>query len=305
MKTTRILLTTALFIGIPASMQAMDVPIIPHKPIGLKNKGNTCFMNASIQVLYAMSQQTAFLNEQHTSPYKPGSLAEAYFDLIPQIMHADEQAASPGISPKVVCKRAWKMPSFKKGDQADANEFLLNLLSCLSHQDVKESPNSLDPNDKQMEHKTPFGRMHTLHNLSTLYHEASAYMEKPRKEPAHCLSLKVKEGSKTLQDCLDKYFDPNDIDNKEQIPTYKLEEPDKFLNENGIVDGRRYKFIEETSNYLIKLMPNKALSRVNSVFWVSNCLSLCQYTHEALTILSKCNDRWGSILAFFVRDDLR
>ena len=108
-------------LGIASSAFAMDVEhhiTTPRKPVPLKNIGSTsCFMNAAIQVAYAMHDVTSLLFEQ-SGVYKKDSLAKAYVDLLPHFMFS-ESFDKEGFDPEAFCFLGWhqlKSDPFKQAD---------------------------------------------------------------------------------------------------------------------------------------------------------------------------------------------
>ena len=230
MKFLRPIIAGILIVGSITPINAMDEVKKPYKPVGLKNPNSYCFMNAAVQVLRSMTDITDVIEE---SMYKKDSLALTFCDLLPQLRHSKEV-----IDPSVLCFKGWKQMRVKEGEQSDANEFLAELLTCLSHKDLSEDIWATFDLSKPIESQTAIGPLFNICTATTLFCESEGYFEDPRKEPVACLSLQVNKGSKSLDDCLEDYLDP-----EEQFT--------RIPNVEDLVIAKRQRFIESTQQYLI------------------------------------------------------
>ena len=121
----------------------MDDTILSHRGlVGLKNLGNTCFLNASIQCLSNTAPLVEFFLKKNwqkeinrINPLgKSGEVAECFGDLIRQMWIG--QASLPVISPDRFKKiLGIHQPQFSGYEQHDAQELLAFLLDGL-HEDL-------------------------------------------------------------------------------------------------------------------------------------------------------------------------
>eukprot|EP00933_Yihiella_yeosuensis_P073593 TRINITY_DN82304_c0_g1_i1.p1 TRINITY_DN82304_c0_g1~~TRINITY_DN82304_c0_g1_i1.p1 ORF type:complete len:471 (-),score=84.71 TRINITY_DN82304_c0_g1_i1:145-1557(-) len=112
--------------------------------VGLKNLGNSCFMNAGLQCLLHVEPLVAyFLNQEYkqevnkTSPlsYK-GELAKAFGDLVRSTWQSEQKAFDPRTFRRMIAQKA---PHLIDGDEQDVQEFLAFCIDGL-HEDLNRVP---------------------------------------------------------------------------------------------------------------------------------------------------------------------
>ncbi|EMD39329.1 hypothetical protein CERSUDRAFT_64183 [Gelatoporia subvermispora B] len=107
---------------------------------GLKNLGNTCYMNSTIQCLSATVPFTRFFTEGRwknaVNMVNPlgtkGALAHAFASILREMWQGENQCLTPVTFRRSVCTYA---PQFSGSEQHDSQEFLTSLLDGL-HEDL-------------------------------------------------------------------------------------------------------------------------------------------------------------------------
>ncbi|CCM01085.1 uncharacterized protein FIBRA_03133 [Fibroporia radiculosa] len=107
---------------------------------GLKNLGNTCYMNSTIQCLSATVPFARFFTEGRwksaINMINPmgtkGNLAQAFANILQDLQQSESQCLSPGAFRRSLCRHA---PQFDGTEQHDSQEFLHFLLDGL-HEDL-------------------------------------------------------------------------------------------------------------------------------------------------------------------------
>lgn len=109
-------------------------------PVGLKNVGNTCYQNSSLQCLYNIQDLTNFMLNMQATDYfsysdaagKP-TLAKLYTDLVSNL-----RAGGGPQEPVAFCERAMEEFFGEKYRQEDAALFVGRLLDYLADEDVNQ-----------------------------------------------------------------------------------------------------------------------------------------------------------------------
>ncbi|KAL5040001.1 Ubiquitin carboxyl-terminal hydrolase 2, variant 2 [Batrachochytrium dendrobatidis] len=129
--------------------------------IGLKNLGNTCFMNSILQCLFSIGKFMAYFESgQYLSHFNlqsstKGLIAKTFGEFVKNINHADS-AGRGNIASPLLLKRQIELlaPQFSGYNQHDSQEFLRFLLDGL-HEDVNTGrPTKFSYTDEQYDQLT-------------------------------------------------------------------------------------------------------------------------------------------------------
>ena len=112
--------------------------------VGLRNLGNTCYINCSLQCLSNTEDLTKYflsgefskeINSGNSS--SKGEISNAYYNLINKMWKGTKEVISPNDLRYAICKKDDK---FSNNEQQDSQEFLLSLLDNL-HDDLNRVTN--------------------------------------------------------------------------------------------------------------------------------------------------------------------
>ncbi len=136
--------------------------VLPSSPIGnkfgvsgLRNLGNTCFMNSVLQCLSATYPFARYFMDgsyrKHISRSNPlsskGRVTEAYASVIRNLWSAEESVVVPSDFKSVIGEM---FPSFAGNEQQDSQEFLSFLLDQL-HEDLNVARRPFPPNGPDLD----------------------------------------------------------------------------------------------------------------------------------------------------------
>jgi len=218
--------------------------------VGLRNLGNTCFMNSALQCLLNVVPLTDyFLSELHLQEINEenflgskGEVVRAYAKLVKEVWETNQQIE---ISPKHFYKALSSYaPQFSYGTQEDSQDFMAILLDVI-HEDlnrVRVRPTIADsePQGSTMqEQATNAWKNHLLRNRSIIVDLFQGQVKSSLKchecgyvsskfEPFMYLSLPVPEESKkevTLYQCLDEFHKEEKLDEEERWHCPKCKGP--------------------------------------------------------------------------------
>lgn len=208
-------------------------PLQCVSPQGITNVGNSCFINATLQILFGMDNITKLLLEAQPNPYDPTSISYHFTDLVPHIV------TSEGI-PKLreFSTQCWKRLNIPEYSQGDANDLLTVLLDGLTSDDLHTRFKKLTRERNLPAPQTEIAQYTSIDLSSIFSHIPTTYVAPLRKEATNRLLLIVGKEDYTLPQCLDSYFKP---ETELFRPHYS----------EGLVEGSRQKFIEETQQYIV------------------------------------------------------
>ncbi len=168
---------------LPPIASDLSSKTVTTRPHGLSNIGNNCFMNASLQALYTLTD----LNNQLVlleGNYKPDTFAAEYINLINMMRNPSNQV----IVPKAVCHRGWAKMGFNPLTQQDNDEFINVLLNELLG-------NPLDPGNPAIPQRK-------LLEIQTQTFLAG----KPQELEPSTVLLSLPANCPNLEQCLKAYF---------------------------------------------------------------------------------------------------
>ncbi len=218
---------------------------------GLRNLGNTCFMNAVIQCLQSTDEFTQVLRENHkvNRGTKFGSNGELAIELSALLRAMEFPSTVKSIAPKDFKLAVSKhLPGFIGCNQQDSHEFLVMLLGKL-HEDLNTA-NDKNIIDSTISEDMPlsvaankFWKNHISRNESIitklfeglLVHTLmclTCHKTSNSFEVISCLSLPLTNYRTTLNECFNQYFKPERMSGEAawECPTCKVKrEADKKI----------------------------------------------------------------------------
>ncbi len=247
---------------------ACAVPLGALPIRSLKNVGNSCFINATIQCLSHIDSMALSILFEKDDYYKKKSLAARYRKLLKELN--SEQASDNKVKKqlKKFCSQSWETLGVRKYSQQDAAELIDTLFNHITDYDIQDTvkdtlpfyPGTYQP--QTMLSNLFFSCVHSILTPLGLFALPSV-----KTEPVSMLTIPFTPKALTLEDCLSAYFMPTKLTGNEKI-TYLP----------GIrVDALKRLALKHTSEYLIiRLNRNKFTvehDRKNNKVFVSTKLS--------------------------------
>lgn len=219
-------------------MFSINNSVFSQKPVGLKNQGSTCFMNSLLQSLYNIDELTNYLIK-NSNIYNEGTVAREYIAFLKQY-NVTQQVNRESFAPLNFCTKIWSLkqpngePIFPTSATGDAQELLSILLDHLKDQDINKDIVNIRYgfpfNDKV---KTYISDLFDI-IISRRYKTKSDKTYIAGAELTDILSLPIQDLltgniSKTLEECLDRYFAPEEITVKREGINQELELQKKII----------------------------------------------------------------------------
>ena len=147
------------------------------QPIGLKNCGNSCFLNASLQSIISMDRFTNALKAQTSSPW---GISRTFTEFL----HSLSQTQASVLQVDSLALESWKLLDTRRYTQQDAEDFLLAFFNQLLNSGKPETTSS------------KLIRTQLLAHIGT------------RKQTSHLLilSFPIADGDSCFSQCLENFF---------------------------------------------------------------------------------------------------
>ncbi|KAK2727129.1 ubiquitin carboxyl-terminal hydrolase 8-like isoform X1 [Artemia franciscana] len=124
--------------------------------VGMRNLGNTCYMNSALQCLLHLEDlrdyflENYFRSDVNSNTMTQGNFAEGFADLFQSVWSGNLNSIVPTNFKKLV--NAYR-PDFRGNDQQDSDEFLVFLLDAL-HEDLNKVKKKQPMKEQENEGKT-------------------------------------------------------------------------------------------------------------------------------------------------------
>ena len=115
-------------------LSPLGLMAITPAPKGLTNAGNSCFMAASLQSLYAMDELVDALSNKRDY-YNQNTISDTCLALLNQMVNMQART----FKPETFFNEGWQLLGARKGTQQDAGEFFYALLNRLVDEDIKDA----------------------------------------------------------------------------------------------------------------------------------------------------------------------
>ncbi|XP_066491259.1 ubiquitin carboxyl-terminal hydrolase 50 [Tiliqua scincoides] len=213
------------------SLESMKVPMDESRDemnpqyqglTGLRNLGNTCYMNAVIQCLCSVAPLVEyFLSGKYITSLdkENGEIATAFAYLMNDMWLGDFECVSPEVFRLVIGER---YPAFIKKTQQDAQEFLIYVLNEL-HEALKKASKRRSQGTSSWDFRPSAGETsiitrlfegHLSYDIECLECQTKTY----KNEVFTVLSLPIPDDTEcSLEECLEYFFKPDMLTWNNQI----------------------------------------------------------------------------------------
>ncbi|KAK5642856.1 hypothetical protein RI129_009023 [Pyrocoelia pectoralis] len=209
--------------------------------VGLKNLGNTCYMNSVLQALFMTRMfRNDILGATNREMMPLFSKLQVLFALL-------QYSQRSSLSPNDILSLA-RPPGFQKGHQHDSSEFLGYLLDTLHEQEksvcAPRISDSRSPSSSNLENQTTIVQRSFGGRVVTISRCGTCHMQSARVDSFRELQLSFPNslGNHSVQSLLDYYLQPEKLcgDNQYHCDTCR-----------GLTDGERVTRVEELPARLV------------------------------------------------------
>lgn len=186
-------------------------------PVGLANVGNSCFVNAAIQMLFNISELTSHVLGAEFDAKTP-VLAINYQKLINQIRDLQEQHVFPRVLDKKMMQKFANVCVPGKGQtQQDAEEFMKNILLAIRADSdfsrLLQEEGVTRENDEEISGldiiQHPMGKLMRVESVSVLSCDGNSYFSKRRDNGT---DIQVPFVGNNLTECIAAYLKPETVE---------------------------------------------------------------------------------------------
>ncbi len=181
---------------------------LTHTSQGLTNTGNSCFINAAVQCIFAMERLTsaALL---YQDMYIPHSTAKGLIDTIRKSQQSLQKAP---LDMEKFSVQAWNGIGAPLYTQQDSGELLQALLNGLISDDIKPMIKKDFLCDNTGEPPTELSTLFKITLRSQLRSPLHNFTGRTALEPSNALTISIHPGDFTLYQSLKHFFDEEQID---------------------------------------------------------------------------------------------